>query len=80
MKNMTAKGWNSNAVPVNQVPRGRASCISPIKVKVAIMLEVVKQANGIGVPSKYLDFPDSSFGSIATVTLNRANLVNPQST
>ena len=35
---------------------------------------------GMGVPSKYFDFPVSSFGSTATVTLNRANLVSPQRT
>lgn len=66
--------------PVNQVPRGRESCKRPEKVNVAMMLEVVKQANGIGVPSKYFDLPDASLGSMATVTLNRANLVSPQRT
>ena len=40
----------------------------------------IKQAKGIGVPSKYFDLPDLSFGSIATVTLNRASLANPQRT
>ena len=35
---------------------------------------------GIGVPSKYFDFPVSSFGRTATVTLNRARRVSPQST
>jgi hypothetical protein len=35
---------------------------------------------GIGVPSKYFDFPDSSLGNVATVTLNRASRVRPQRT
>lgn len=35
---------------------------------------------GIGVPSKYFDFPDASFGKVCTVTLKRAKRVRPQST
>lgn len=35
---------------------------------------------GIGVPSKYCDFPVASFGSIATVTLKRARRVRPHRT
>ena len=35
---------------------------------------------GIGVPSKYLLFPVSSFGNADTVTLKRANRVRPQRT
>lgn len=34
----------------------------------------------MGVPSKYFDFPDLSFGRTATVTLNRANRVRPHKT
>lgn len=34
----------------------------------------------MGVPSKYFDLPVLSFGNIATVTLNLANLVSPHST
>lgn len=61
-------------------PRGRFSCIRPMNVKVAMIADDVKHANGIGVPSKYLDLPLASFGSIATVTLNRASRVSPQRT
>ena len=39
-----------------------------------------RQANGIGVPSKYFDLPVLSFGSMATVTLNLAKRVRPQRT
>lgn len=35
---------------------------------------------GIGVPSKYCDFPVASLGTMATVTLKRARRVRPQST
>lgn len=35
---------------------------------------------GIGVPSKYFDFPLLSLGRTAAVTLNRASLVKPQRT
>jgi len=42
-----------------------------------MIAEPVKQANGIGVPSKYFDFPVLSLGSMATVTLKRASLVKP---
>ena len=34
---------------------------------------------GMGKPSKYLLFPVSSLGTLATVTLNRARRVRPQS-
>jgi hypothetical protein len=40
------------------------------------MLSVV----GIGVPSKYFDFPVASLGSAWTVTLNRASRVRPHKT
>lgn len=35
---------------------------------------------GMGVPSKYLDFPVASLGTFATVTLKRARRVRPQRT
>ena len=35
---------------------------------------------GMGVPSKYLDFPDESLGREETVTLKRARRVRPQRT
>jgi hypothetical protein len=35
---------------------------------------------GIGVPSKYLDFPELSLGKDWTVTLKRARRVKPQRT
>lgn len=35
---------------------------------------------GIGVPSKYFDFPVTSLGIVATVTLKRASLDKPQRT
>ena len=35
---------------------------------------------GIGVPSKYFDLPDASFGRVETVTLKRARRVRPQRT
>lgn len=35
---------------------------------------------GAGSPSKNFDFPFSSFGKVATVTLNLANLVRVHST
>lgn len=73
-------GWNSNGVPERAVPMGIESWIHPREVQVAMMAELVKQANGIGVPSKYCDLPVLSFGSIATVTLNLASLVKPHST
>lgn len=40
------------------------------------MLSVV----GIGVPSKYFDFPVASLGRACTVTLNRASRVRPHRT
>lgn len=35
---------------------------------------------GMGVPSKYFDFPVASFGRAWTVTLKRARRVKPQRT
>lgn len=42
----------------------------------AAILKVV----GIGVPSKYFDFPVASFGNAWTVTLKRARRVRPHRT
>jgi len=50
------------------------------KVKVAMMAEEVKQANGMGVPSKYFDLPVASLGNMLTVTLKRASRVRPHKT
>ena len=72
-------GWNSNGVPVAYVPKGRLSKIHPWETQYAIsaaMLSVV----GIGVPSKYFDFPVASLGSAWTVTLKRASRVRPHKT
>lgn len=76
----SALKWNSNVEPSIAMPSGSLSCIQPMNVHPAINADEVKQANGIGVPSKYLDLPVASFGSIATVTLKRANRVKPQRT
>lgn len=40
----------------------------------------MKSVVGMGVPSKYLDFPVASFGRDETVTLNRARRESPQRT
>ena len=52
----------------------------PIQVQVAMMADIVRQAKGTGVPSKYWDLPVLSFGSIETVMLKRARRVRPQRT
>lgn len=70
----------ANGVPSIRSPNGILSCVHPPLKKIASIVSVVKHAKGIGVPSKYFDFPDASFGSIATVTLKRASRVNPQRT
>ena len=61
-------------------PSGMLSCIMSKYVHVAMIADEVRQANGMGVPSKYCDFPVLSLGSIATVTLKRARRVRPQRT
>jgi hypothetical protein len=43
-------------------------------------MAAIDRVVGMGVPSKYLDFPVLSLGSTATVTLNRARRVRPQRT
>lgn len=44
------------------------------------MIAAMPNVVGIGVPSKYFDFPLLSFGRTATVTLKRARRVRPQRT
>jgi hypothetical protein len=44
------------------------------------MTEAIDRVVGMGVPSKYLDFPVLSFGKSATVTLKRASRVRPHRT
>jgi len=76
---MMTAGWNSNGVPGAAIPHGRPSKIQPWESQYAIAAAIVIVV-GIGVPSKYFDFPDSSLGKDTTVTLNRANRVRPQRT
>jgi hypothetical protein len=78
--NKRTMGWNSKSESVKVVPNGILSWMRPMYVQVAVIAEIVKQAKGTGVPSKYLDLPVLSFGSMATVTLKRANRVRPQRT
>jgi hypothetical protein len=44
------------------------------------MTAAMESVVGIGVPSKYFDFPVLSLGRAATVTLNLAKRVRPQRT
>jgi hypothetical protein len=44
------------------------------------MMESSSRVVGMGVPSKYFDFPVASLGRAATVTLKRARRVRPQRT
>ena len=78
--NSSTIGCISNIVPVKVVPAGILSWMRPMKVQVAVTAELVRQANGTGVPSKYFDLPVLSLGSIDTVTLNRAKRVRPHRT
>lgn len=78
-RNKPTTGWNSKAVPVNQVPKGIASRIHPFDTQYAINAAIDREV-GIGVPSKYLLFPVASLGTLPTVTLKRANRVSPQRT
>lgn len=77
--NIPTIGWNSHGVPTPITPRGRFSKTQPLLTQYAIM-ESSNRVVGIGVPSKYLDFPVASFGRAATVTLKRARRVRPQRT
>jgi hypothetical protein len=72
-------GWNSQKVPVPHVPRGRFSRIQPCETQYAINAAMDKLV-GMGVPSKYFDFPLASLGTLATVMLKRAKRVRPQRT
>jgi len=78
-RNMMAAGWNSNGVPEAVIPQGRSSKIQPWESQYAMTAAIVIVV-GIGVPSKYFDFPDSSLGNVATVTLKRAKRGIPQRT
>jgi hypothetical protein len=77
--NMPTIGWNSQAVPAPTTPRGRFSNTHPLLTQYA-MIESSRRVVGIGVPSKYFDFPVASLGTAATVTLKRARRVRPQRT
>jgi hypothetical protein len=44
------------------------------------MIAAIPNVVGMGVPSKYFDFPLLSLGRTATVTLNLARRVRPQRT
>lgn len=77
--NKPTTGWNSNIVPVAQVPNGRFSRIHPFLTQYAIKAAIDRDV-GIGVPSKYLLFPVASLGTLATVMLKRARRVKPQRT
>lgn len=79
-RNRPVQGCTSSSVPSISTPKGIFSCIQPPLVMIAPIVRVVKQAKGMGVPSKYFDFPDASFGNIATVTLKRASRVRPHRT
>jgi len=73
-------GCHSHQVPLPQTPNGTLSSIQPFQVHIAIRSASVHMVVGIGVPSKYLDLPDSSLGRVCTVTLKRARRVRPQRT
>lgn len=77
--NMPTMGWNSHGVPAPTTPRGRFSNTHPLLTQYAMMESSISVV-GIGVPSKYFDFPVASLGRAATVTLKRARRVNPQRT
>jgi hypothetical protein len=77
--NSPTTGWNSNIVPVPQVPRGKFSRVQPCDNQYAIRAAIDSDV-GIGVPSKYLLLPVASFGTFATVMLKRARRVSPQRT
>lgn len=79
IKNIPTAGWNSKHVPEPITPNGISSRIQPLETQYAMIIAMLSVV-GMGVPSKYLDFPVLSLGSVATVTLNRANLVRPHST
>jgi hypothetical protein len=73
-------GCHSAHVPFAQTPNGTLSSVQPFKSQIAIMRASIHIVVGIGVPSKYFDFPDASLGRVCTVTLKRASRVRPQRT
>lgn len=79
MTNMPTTGWNSNMVPSHATPKGRFSRTQFLDTQYAMTITKLRVV-GIGVPSKNWDFPVLSLGNVATVTLNRASRVKPQST
>lgn len=66
-------------VSLAMTPIGNCSWIQPWETQYAMRLAIESDV-GIGVPSKYFDFPVLSLGTTAAVTLKRANLVSPQRT
>lgn len=72
-------GWNSHKSPLNATPKGNWSCTHPCLTQYAINPAMLKDV-GIGVPSKYFDFPEASCGRCVAVTLKRARRVRPQRT
>lgn len=75
-------GWTSPQPPSAQTPPIIPSLppsTLPAHTHHAIAATIPKLV-GIGVPSKYLDFPVASLGTLATVTLKRAKRVRPQRT
>ena len=72
-------GWNSKGVPFAATPRGMLCSTHPCETQYAISA-AIDSVVGIGVPSKYCDFPVLSLGKAATVTLNLARRVRPQRT
>jgi len=72
-------GCISRIVPAPQTPNGTLACVQPLLTHHA-MVPASPSDVGIGVPSKYFDFPVPSLGNMATVTLKRARRVRPQRT
>lgn len=77
--NIPTMGWNSIGVPFAKTPIGMLSSTQPWETQYA-MTAAMESVVGIGVPSKYFDFPVLSLGRAATVTLNLAKRVRPQRT
>lgn len=77
--NNATTGCTSHHAPAPTTPKGTSSSIQPLLTQYA-MSAAIDSDVGIGVPSKYFDFPVPSFGNVATVTLNRASLNRPQIT
>ena len=77
--NKHTTGWNSNTVPSAHTPNGKFSRTQPLLTQYA-MSAAIESEVGMGVPSKYLDLPEASLGTLATVMLKRARRVRPQST